>query len=124
MMNNLKIGIPLSKRNISVETLTSTLRQLLAEDNEFLKRAKTISKMLNSQLNSPAEKFVHQVEFATEFPEELKCQRIPELNLFVYYSLDVISFLLLISLIPLFIVLYVLKKVISFFTVNLKVKTL
>jgi Na+-transporting NADH:ubiquinone oxidoreductase subunit NqrB len=80
--------------------------------------------MLKARRVKPAEEFLHQVEFATQFPDEVRQQRLPEMSLFVRYSVDVISFLILICLAAATSMFCVLQKVRTYFGGALKLKTM
>lgn len=72
----------------------------------------------------PADEFLHQVEFATQFTDELRQRRLPDLSFFVYYSLDVISFVALVFLASSIFVLYLLRRVHAYFNGAFKLKTM
>lgn len=121
-MNHFNIGIPLYKQNLNVETISSALSQLLLEDNEYSKQSKIVSQMLRKQMPTPSEKFVRRVEFASQFADEIRRQQIPKMSSFVYYSLDVISFLLLILSVIVFGLFYVICRIVGLFRNDLKDK--
>jgi glucuronosyltransferase len=113
IVNHRGIGVQLSKREITVGTLKNALRQVLTDGNQYAAKAKKVSQMLKHQRPTPMDRFVHQVEFGTMFADDLLDQNLPDWNFFFYYSLDVIGFLLLISVLLLLTVGYACVKLYS-----------
>jgi hypothetical protein len=72
----------------------------------------------------PADEFLHQVEFATQFADELRQRCLPDMNLFFYYSLDVLGFLAFVFVAAIFSVYFVLKRLQELSSVALKLKKL
>ncbi|KAI1711658.1 UDP-glucoronosyl and UDP-glucosyl transferase domain-containing protein [Ditylenchus destructor] len=75
--------------NIMIDALSKVLQR-----TEYSQNAKTVQMKLRNMPFKPREKFVKWVEFAAEFPDlnELNLPTSDDMSLFVYYSLDVISF--------------------------------
>ncbi|KAI6212626.1 Glucuronosyltransferase [Aphelenchoides besseyi] len=100
IVKHVGLGVRLDKRDITEETVTEVLNQVLNQPR-YIQRAKQLSRALKAEADGRINRFVRDVEFATQFPEELKRQALPQMNLFFFYSLDVIFAVLFVGLLGL-----------------------
>ncbi|KAI6233266.1 putative UDP-glucuronosyltransferase ugt-48 [Aphelenchoides fujianensis] len=102
-----------NKREISETSVTAALSQVL-DDPQYRRRAQELSRALRNEASDRTARFVRDVEFATEFSAELTRQRIPQLNLLVFYSVDVIAFFFLLAVCALAFFSFLLSAVLRF----------
>ncbi|KAI1712284.1 UDP-glucoronosyl and UDP-glucosyl transferase domain-containing protein [Ditylenchus destructor] len=103
-INHKKIGVyvditDLHTENYGSKTMIDALSKVLLQ-REYSQNAKVVQTKLRNMPFKPKEKFVKWVEFAAEFPDlnELNLPTSDDMSLFVYYSLDVISFSIAVAL--------------------------
>ncbi|KAI1711652.1 UDP-glucoronosyl and UDP-glucosyl transferase domain-containing protein [Ditylenchus destructor] len=101
--------LDLHSENYGSKTMIDALEKVLHQP-EYSQNAKLVQKKVRNMPFKPKEKFVKWVEFAAEFPDlnELNLPTSDDMSLFVYYSLDVISFsiIVLLALLVLTVLLY------------------
>ncbi|KAI6198795.1 Glucuronosyltransferase [Aphelenchoides besseyi] len=113
IVKHVGLGVRLDKRDITEETVTEALNQVLNQPR-YIQRAKQLSRALKAEADGRIKRFVGDVEFATLFPEELKRQALPQMNSFFFYSLDVIFAFLFFGLLTLSLIGWVLSFLFHF----------
>ncbi|CAB3406314.1 unnamed protein product [Caenorhabditis bovis] len=96
----LEMGLIVNRNEITVENLVKTLKKLLGE-RKYGQNAAKIAKLIRNKPEQPEEVFVKWIEFAANHPGLHKIFNLPgaEMGPFLYYSGDVIVFILLINFI-------------------------
>lgn len=109
-----KAGIMVPKTEMNGDTISAALTKVL-DDDSYCKNAKKMARMIQLYPENPSETFVKSVEYSAEFPELGEQLQLFGVNLstFVYYSLDVISFIVVCTLITVLSVLYITGKVLT-----------
>ncbi|KAI6238875.1 Glucuronosyltransferase [Aphelenchoides fujianensis] len=113
IVRHVGMGVKLDKREITEASVTAALSQVL-DDPQYRRRAQELSRALRNEASDRTARFVRDVEFATEFSAELTRQRIPQLNLLVFYSVDVIGFFFLLAVCALALFSFALSAVFGF----------
>ncbi|KHJ90628.1 hypothetical protein OESDEN_09525 [Oesophagostomum dentatum] len=102
-------GLILQKKELNTETISDALKRITS-DTRYATAVKTLSRMANKKPVSAAHLLVKWSEFVAEFKtlENLEPAG-NKLNFFQYYSLDVICFLLAVSLFVVVFIVFLLK---------------
>ncbi|VDM82476.1 unnamed protein product [Strongylus vulgaris] len=112
-------GITLSKESLANTVLMRDAIQKIFEDKKYTKAAQRIRDLLAKRPFTPEEKLVKTVELAAEFghiPESYVAGR--NLNVIVYYNLDIYFLFIVVCLLVVFALLCGLRKLLKLLTVK------
>lgn len=108
------IGLLVRKEEFTTENFGTAVKTVLNEE-KFTKRAKLLSKMLQSNRNTKYNEFLDHIEYAIQFPETSELLELPtaHMDFKIANSYDVIALFFSTFLIFLFISVYITFKIVN-----------
>lgn len=108
------IGVFLDKRNITIDSMTNALNQVLY-DEKYKRNAEELASMLRDRPANVKEDLIKAIEFSAKHPrlhEFLQLESV-DMPTWKLYSVDVIAFLGVCSFVSVWFVVFVLKYLLS-----------
>ncbi|KAI6184891.1 UDP-glucuronosyltransferase [Aphelenchoides bicaudatus] len=113
MSQNRGISIPLNKMELTTESITNALRELI-QNKKYLNKARSIGKMIKKAPMSAEDRVIKYTNFAAEFDvSESLDDPARKLNMIQFYNLDVFGLFFLAALVVLVACFVLIKKLFS-----------
>jgi hypothetical protein len=111
---NKGIGVFIDKRNISVDSMTEALTKVLY-DEKYRQNAEELASMLRDRPSNVREDLIKAIEYSAKHPRlnEFLQMESADLPVWKLYSVDVIAFLLVCTIVSIWFASFVLKQLFS-----------